>query len=509
MAESQGPLFQPALRGEEPPSRLPILWIAFGFGLFRLFYAGLVNLSPQEAYYWVWSLHPDFSYYDHPPLVAYSIKAATFFLGHSVFAVRLTAILYGVGTTLAVSSLAAGFCGARAGWVCALLLNLTLGFTPPFFFITPDSPLIFFWSLTLLWVWKAAGEGKGGFWYPAGIGWGLALLSKYTAVFLGVSTLLWLLSAKDLRREFKRPGVYLSVLLALAVFSPVVLWNWENHWASFLFQSKDRFQPAVWISFENLFTYAASQAGIMSPLLFLGFLAALFRGIRRWKMAGRGERLLLAAGLVPLAFFALASARVYIKINWPTMAYPALLILLVEYYRKGAWPARWIQRFYVPALWTVAAVFFALAHLLLPWKSIPLSASLDTLTGWPEAAARVQALQKDLSSQGPTFIFAWDHKTAAEIQFYLPGREPVYSRNLIGVRALSYDFWGVPRELDGQNALFVWTSTDPLTTQGEERAKKAFRTWSRLDHFDVYRGRQKIRTFYFSHGVHYQPPKGQ
>jgi hypothetical protein len=286
----------------------------------------------------------------------------------------------------------------------------------------------------------------------------------------------------------------------------VILWNTQNHWASFLFQSKERFSNPVFISLENISTFFASQAGLMNPLLFLGFLAAFYQGVRRWrKGAGPEEKFLLASALVPLAFFALASTRVYIKVNWPTMAYPAVLILLVEYYRRGVWRARWIRRIYVPALWVLAVAFCLLAHLLIPWKSIPVSSSLDTVTGWPEAAAHARALQNELSSRGPTFILAWDHKTAAELQFYLGRSEPVYCRNLIGLHALAYDFWKVPRGLEGKNALLVWTNVDPLPTEGEVKAKEAFSSLSGLNALDVYRGRQKIRTFYFFHGVNYQP----
>jgi hypothetical protein len=264
----------------------------------------------------------------------------------------------------------------------------------------------------------------------------------------------------------------------------------------------------VSISLENIFTFVATQAGLMHPLLFVGFMAALFYGVGHWRTTARKEeKFLIAAGLVPLAFFALASTRVFIKVNWPTIAYPALLILLVGYSQRKIWPARWIRKYYVPAVWALAVGVFVLVHLLLPCKSIPLPSSLDTLSGWPEAAVRVQALQKELSLRGPTFILAWDHKTAAELQFYLGRNKPVYCRNLIGKHALAYDFWGVPPELEGKNALFVWTNVDPLTTEGEERAKKAFASMRRLDAFDVCRGRQKIRTFYFAHGENYQPPK--
>jgi 4-amino-4-deoxy-L-arabinose transferase-like glycosyltransferase len=262
---------------------------------------------------------------------------------------------------------------------------LILGFSPPFLFTNPDSPLIFFWCLTLFWVWKAAGEKKGGYWLLAGVSWGLALLSKYTAALLGVSIFLWLISARDLRREFKEIRLYASVLVALAVFSPVLIWNSQNQWVSFFFQSRDRFSPVVSISLENILTFIASQAGLMHPLLFVGFMAALFYGVRRWRKSTRKEeRFLVAAGLVPLAFFALASTRVFIKVNWPTIAYPALLILLVGYYQRKIWPARWIRKVYVPAVWGLAVGVFVVVHVLLPWKSIPLSSSLDTLSGCPK-----------------------------------------------------------------------------------------------------------------------------
>jgi hypothetical protein len=246
----------------------------------------------------------------------------------------------------------------------------------------------------------------------------------------------------------------------------------------------------------------------MDPLLFIGILAALFYGVRRWRNTARKEeRFLVAVGAVPLAFFALASTRVFIKVNWPTMAYPALLILLVGYYQRKIWPARWIRKYYVTTVWVVAAGVFVGVHLLLPWKSIPLSSSLDTLSGWPEAAARVHALKEELSSQKPAFIWAWDHKVASALQFYLPSQERVFCRNLIGLPALAYSFWEIPGELEGKDALLVWSTLDPLTTVGEEKARKAFTSLQRLGSLDLYRGKQKIRTFYFAHCVYYQPQK--
>jgi 4-amino-4-deoxy-L-arabinose transferase-like glycosyltransferase len=482
--------------------------VAFGFGIFRLVYAGMINLTPQEAYYWVMSLHPDFSYFDHPPLAAYSIRIFTLLWGDTILGIRLPAILYGVGTTWVLFLLAKKFFGAQVAGISALLLNLTLGFLTYFLFITPDSPLIFFWALTILFVWKAVGEKRRRYWHLAGISWGLALLSKYTALFLGFSTFLWLLSAKDLRRELKRRELYFSVLLAFLVFAPVLIWNYQNHWVSFLFQTKARFQPTLAFSIRDLSTFVISQAGFMNPLLFAGFIAALFHGMRHWGSALRSEeKFLIAYAIFPLAVFLLAASQMWVKVNWPIPAYLSLVPLLVAYYQKRIWPARWVRKLYVPSLWGLALILFLLAHLIIPWKTIPVSSSADTVSGWPEAAVHAHKLKTELSARGPTFIWAWDHKTAAELQFYLPQHEPVFSRNLIGMHANAYEFWGIPRELEGRDALFVWSTIDPLTTIGAEKAAQVFDSIRLIEPFDVYRGDRKIRTFHFFHCVNYQPSR--
>ena len=62
---------------------------------------------------------------------------------------------------------------------------------------------------------------------------GAALLSKYTALFFGPVILIWLLAVPELRRWLKSPWPYLGGLVALAIFSPVLIWNADHHWVSF------------------------------------------------------------------------------------------------------------------------------------------------------------------------------------------------------------------------------------------------------------------------------------
>src|SRR5260370_6286797 len=73
-------------------------------------------------------------------------------------------------------------------------------------------------------------------WAAAGFCIGLAMLSKYSAVLVAGGAGLFALSKPEYRRWFLTPGPYLALAVAVVVFSPVVVWNWQHHWISFGFQ---------------------------------------------------------------------------------------------------------------------------------------------------------------------------------------------------------------------------------------------------------------------------------
>jgi 4-amino-4-deoxy-L-arabinose transferase-like glycosyltransferase len=119
--------------------------------IFKIIFAGLIDISPDEAYYWNWSRHLALSYYDHPPMVAYIIYLTTFFkfFSHEIF-VRGGAILMGAGTSYIVYSLARDiYKDERAGFWAALWLNIALLFSLGASIITPDTPQAFFCALFL------------------------------------------------------------------------------------------------------------------------------------------------------------------------------------------------------------------------------------------------------------------------------------------------------------------------------------------------------------------------
>ena len=204
-------------------------------GLFRLFLAARLELSPDEAYYWTWSLRIAPGYYDHPPAIAALIAGGTRLLGHSPIGVRIGPVVLGLATAwlLYRTSLTLFRSPSRALFTLVVMLALPLS-TVGGVLATPDAPLVFGWAL---WLWgsmrSAVEGGRHGRW-SIGLGIGIACLAKYTGYWLIPVTLLSYLFSSRGRPRFliHLPGLGLA---GVAIWVNLN-WNLHHDWASIRFQ---------------------------------------------------------------------------------------------------------------------------------------------------------------------------------------------------------------------------------------------------------------------------------
>src|SRR3954464_15493551 len=188
----------------------------------RLVAAAWTPLTFDEAYYWMWSKHLAGGYYDHPPMVAFVIRAGTMIAGDTEFGVRLISILLALPMSWAVYRTAGIlFDGRRVAAAAAILLNITLMAAVGTLIVTPDAPLLVASSFVLFALAKVLQTGRGAWWLAVGAATGCALLSKYTALFFGPAILVWLIVVPKLRHWLISPWLYLGGLLALGLFAPV------------------------------------------------------------------------------------------------------------------------------------------------------------------------------------------------------------------------------------------------------------------------------------------------
>src|SRR3954454_10103484 len=203
----------------------------------RLVSAAYTPLTFDEAYYWTWSRHLAGGYYDHPPMVALLIRLGTLLAGDTELGVRLVSILLALPMSFAVYRTAEMlFGGRRVAATATILLNVTLMAAVGTMIVTPDAPLLVASSFVLFCLAKLLATGRGAWWLAAGSAVGLALLSKYTALFFGPAILIWLIAVPKLRRWLISPWPYLGAVVAFAIFSPVILWNADHQWVSLIKQ---------------------------------------------------------------------------------------------------------------------------------------------------------------------------------------------------------------------------------------------------------------------------------
>src|ERR1700731_1999173 len=121
----------------------------------RLVGATWTPLTFDEAYYWMWSKHLAFGYYDHPPMVALVIRLGTMILGDTELGVRLVSILSALPMSYAVFRASAIlFGGARVAASAVILLNVTLMAAVGTLIVTPDAPLLVASSFVLFFLAK-------------------------------------------------------------------------------------------------------------------------------------------------------------------------------------------------------------------------------------------------------------------------------------------------------------------------------------------------------------------
>ncbi|GEJ56365.1 glycosyl transferase [Anaeromyxobacter diazotrophicus] len=422
--------------------------VALSLGL-HLLLAKAVALSPQEAYYWQYARHLDLSYFDHPPLAAWTIRATTALFGDGERAVRLAAAVHGAVFALFFFLAGRRLFGGRAALLAVLAALLTPLFAMGQSIITPDAPLLSGWVAALYFTVRALDEERGPWLLAAGVAVGWAALGKYTGWLLAPQILLVLLADPRGRRLLRGPWPYLAVLVAAALFSPVVVWNARHGWASFRFQFGDRGAAMTPFSADRLGRFLGLQALAVSPVLFLALLAALVAAARRWREPGLRVCALFA--LPALALFTAVSPFMWVKGNWPAPAWPAALLagsaLALE-----RWRARAVRAVAAAAL-GVAAAGTAYLHLAMFVPALPFPAKDDVVTGWKELAARVEEERARLP--GPSFVLGCGYKPASELAYYLPGRPETYAQNAMREVGLQYDYWKSGGELLGREGLLV------------------------------------------------------
>ena len=393
---------KPALFGA--PRRL-VLWLLL-LSLVRLAAAGLVPLTEDEAYYRLWAQHPALGYYDHPPMMAWWIHVGVRLVGDNALGARLLAVIASGLTSLVIFH-TARLCGLseRVSSRAALWYNFTflVGFGG--YLIVPDAPSSFFWTLTLFCLVASQDAAKRGrseapFWLLAGLAAGLAMLSKYSALFLWPGVGLWLVASEGGRRKLLTPWPWLAGLVALCVFSLNLSWNLAHGMVSFQKQfgraAAETFQP------KHLVELVVTQFVLLNPFIAPLAVLGLVKAGKRWSLWLDPEALIFFLTLPFALYLGLHSLHDGVQGHWPAPLYPGLAILaadraedIVTSDLKGF--AYSLVRAAAPT--GLVLSLLAAVHMALPATDIFGKLDMSAqLRGWPQFAQRIEGLRRQTGS---------------------------------------------------------------------------------------------------------------
>lgn len=380
----------------------------------RLLVAAWAPLAPDEAYYWIWSRALAPGYLDHPPMVALWIRAGTALAGQGALGVRLLGplsaalaswLLFDAGRRL--------FPGTAAAASAVLLLNASLLLGVGSVIMTPDTPLLFFWTATLWAAARVATRGHGAWWLAIGLFAGLALDSKYTALLLWAGIGLWVVWSPAMRLWLARWQPYAAAALGLALFAPVLDWNAAHGWAGLIKQGGrvGDWQPVRAIGF--LGELIGGQIGLATPVVFVLCMAGLAAAIRQARRRDTAWSLLAALSVPPVLVFLQHATGDRVQGNWPAIIYPALVLAAGASVTRRRWVGAGIA---------LGFAITALAYVQATTLAFPLPPRLDPvslrLAGWHALSARIEAAAR---AAGAAYVAADGYVLASELAWSMAG----------------------------------------------------------------------------------------
>jgi 4-amino-4-deoxy-L-arabinose transferase-like glycosyltransferase len=450
--------------------------IVLGVLVVRVIY--LVWLSPwelvgDEAYYWEWSRHLDWCYYEKGPGQALLIAPFVKLFGVHEWAVRMPMALLSAATAWMLGRLAVNVSGwnERAGLLAVVLFCVTPAFSANAQLCTQDGPMILIWSalavggLKLIRNWEAGGTRLWD-WITPAIWMGVGFLFKQSILLFVLSLIVYAFVRRKRLAWIGRVAAYIIVgALIVGLFAiPMVIWNARHGWPTLEhtlghlgaggdheIDDKSAYSPVKWF-----FSLLGTEVGAFGPaMLVLSVLAciAAIRGRRKDDQRWVSRLWMICCAVPSIAFFTGLSLWKEVLGNWPFPSFVTLVVLVADW-GAGEWQrSRERPKTAFAVWWKIAVVYGAAGCVLLAFPNwltrLPLSKNakesiLLKMEGHRAHVKELQAARKLVRAKTGTepMIVARYYMVAALDAFYLEDHPAVFcAGTAFGKRPTAFDFW--------------------------------------------------------------------
>ncbi|MEZ5871993.1 MAG: glycosyltransferase family 39 protein [Nitratireductor sp.] len=383
----------------------------------------------DEAQYWAWGKEPAFGYFSKPPFLAWLIGATTAVLGDSEFAIRFASPVLHTATAAVIGLVASRLFDARAGFWSALVYATLPAVSLSSTVISTDVPLLFFWSVAILFFLRL--EERDDIMSAAmlALAIGFGLLTKYAMIYVLPCAIVYNLLVTERPHLLGRPKFWMAIAGAFVIFLPNVIWNMQNSFAT-VGHTGENIGWAGGLHPVALAEFLGSQFGVMGPLLFGIFLAAIVRLPREG--INRQQVFLLSFSVPILAIICFQALMSKAYANWAALTYVAATILVADLMLNRI-PQWWLR-----VSMTLHAVVFAVLAIAVAFSQsgqLPLPEGVNPfvrMQGSREIAATIRkaadeggykAILSD-NRRGVSLMTYYLRDTALPVQAWFEGGKP-------------------------------------------------------------------------------------
>lgn len=408
-------------------------WAAGFIAVISLVHIGLsqqIGFGVDEAHYALYGLKPALSYFDHPPLMGWLVVMLNALVELNEFSLRFLTTLIMAINSLLLYVLARKVAPniAHSGFVSVVLFNLGIMVQLLGWSMVPDVPLMTYFLLLALLIPNLNKTPNIWAWVALGVLMGLSALSKYTAIAAPVALGIFAFKQGYLWGWLKQFGLWLAVFIALVLISPILIWNAEHDWASFIYQINHGSEGQWQIT--NLLKTLASHLLLYSPLLFVAGFFGLFLSSADSPI----EQFVRLVFYCYLAMVGWAAGNGELLPHWGVVAYLFLAPIAAKhigFFIKGAW-----QRTLGAFLAAISLALFLTVYVLVGLRPVGFDiekAYYDAM-GWEQAGIEAKKLAQDHKVE-QLLVHNWTH--ASRIAWYSK-LSPI---RVIGSKPNQYDIW--------------------------------------------------------------------
>jgi 4-amino-4-deoxy-L-arabinose transferase-like glycosyltransferase len=437
----------PSPSAARPFSRFAAGAIVLLSSILNLHLALRFPLSPDETYYWEWSRHLGWSYFDQGPMIAWWIRASCLMFGDTQLGVRAGIIFAFALTQIILYVLFRDLFGERIAILGLFLLSITPLALVGGFVATYDPLLVLSWSSAMFFASRAIAFQSRPAWLGVGVAFGLGMLSKHTMALFIPCVALAICFHPNGRASFRGPWPYVGLFAATLIFLPSLWWQSNHDWMTYrhllTLSSKGTDQGFP----RRVADFVGSQAGVLTPLLFIGYAGALVSAARRVRNQESPAALLFWMSVPVLVFFTILTAKSKVQANWAVCGWLTPPALYASWYCTAQTNAAMYKRYFQLAI--VACVLLSMMLCLPEVRTslglrVPVSweSQVNKTYGGLELARAVQAevgSMKGATGRAPV-IGAATYDATARLAFYLPGQPHTYCF-FLNTRENSYVLW--------------------------------------------------------------------